>query len=199
MIKRVVMIVVGSFALMACGPGAKIDGKQGAAEALLAASQPSKAKADKSATPADLSGNITWSCPQGGNTEINGASLSIGTGGVSAGVNMKFNGCGIAKSDVGVAIYAGDMNLAQVINTSNGNVGISQKLKGKVTVTGAYDDFLDADVEQTINVGDLGTTGKGVSMRLKGTISTRDGTFTFDEDLTVMSGTISARVEASRM
>ncbi|MFT3710657.1 MAG: hypothetical protein QM817_23795 [Archangium sp.] len=199
MIKRVLMIVVGSFALMACGPGAKIDGKQGAAEAFLAASQPSKKKADTSATPADLTGSLTWNCPEGGNTEINGASVSIGTGGVSAGVNMKFAGCGIAKSKVGVAIYNGDMNLAQNVSTSGGNVGISQTIKGKVTVQGAYDDFVECDVAQTINVGDLGTSGTGVSMHLKGFVKTSEGTFNFDEDLTVMSGTISARVEANRM
>lgn len=199
MIKRVLMIVVGSFALMACGPGAKIDGKQGAAEALLAASQPSKAKADKSATPADLTGGITWNCPQGGSSEIKGASLSIGTGGVAAGVTMAFNGCGIAKSDVGVAIYNGEMNLAQNITTGGGTVGISQTLKGKITVQGAYDDFLDADVEQIVKVGDLGTSGTGVAMHLKGTIKTSEGTFTFDEDLTVMSGTISAKVQTNRM
>ncbi|MBL8914904.1 MAG: hypothetical protein JNM17_29635 [Archangium sp.] len=199
MIKRVLMIVVGSFALMACGPGAKIDGKQGAAEALLAASQPSKAKADKAATPADLSGAINWNCPQGGSAEIKGASVSIGTGGVSAGVTMNFAGCGIAKSDVGVAIYNGDMNLAQNIATGTSTLSVSQTLKGKITVVGAYDDFLDADIEQVVKVGDLGSTGTGVAMHLKGTIKTSEGTFTFDEDLTVMSGTISAKVQTNRM
>lgn len=198
MIKRVLMVVVGSFALMACGPGAKIDGKQGAAEALLAASQPSKAKADRSATPADLNGSIAWNCPQGGSADISGASLSIGGGGVSAGVNMKFSGCGIAKSDIGVAIYNGDMNLAQNIMTGT-TLSVSQTLKGKITVVGAYDDFLDADIEQIVKVGDLGSTGSGVSMHLKGTIKTSEGTFTFDEDLTVMSGTISAKVNTTRM
>lgn len=199
MLKRVLMIVVGSFALMACGPGAKIDGKQGAAEALLAASQPSKAKADPSSTPADLTGGVSWKCPEGGTAEIKGASLSVGTGGVSAGVTMKFGACGIAKSDIGVAIYNGDMNLAQNVSAGGATVSVTQTLKGKILVQGAYDDFLDADVEQSILVGDLGTTGKGVAMRLKGTISTSEGTFTFDEDLTVMSGTIKARVEANRM
>lgn len=198
MMKRIVMIVVGSFALMACGPGAKIDGKQGAAEALFAASKPSKAKADSSATPIDLTGGISWNCPEGGSAEISGASVSVGGGGVSTGVTLSYKGCGLAKSNVGVAIFNGDMTLSQNITTGGGNVGVNQSFKGKVLVQGAYDDFLDADVSQIINVGDLGSAGTGVAMTLKGTIKTTDGTFTFDEMLTVMSGTITAKVQATK-
>jgi hypothetical protein len=191
--------VVSAFALMACGPGAKIDGKQGAAEALFAASKPSKAKADSSATPIDLTGGISWNCPEGGSANISGASVSVGTGGVSTGVTVSYKGCGLAKSsNAGVAIFNGDMTLAQNVTTSGTNVGVSQTFKGKVLVQGAYDDFLDADVAQTIAVGDLGASGTGVAMSLKGTVSTSEGTFTFDEMLTVMSGTITAKLQASK-
>ncbi len=198
MVKRVLMVVVGSFAMMACGPGAKIDGKQGAAEALFAASRPSKAKADTSATPVDLTGGLSWNCPEGGSAKISGAGITIGGGNVSTGVTLTYNGCGLAKSNVGVAIFNGDMTLSQNVTTGAGNVGVSQSFKGKVLVQGAYDDFLDADVSQVINVGDLGAAGTGVSMTLKGTIATSDGTFTFDEALTVMSGTITAKIQASK-
>lgn len=199
MIKRVLMLAVGSLALVACGPGAKIDGKQGAAEAILAASQPTKSATDSGASPVDLSGGVTWNCPEGGNAEIKGGSISIGTGGVSAGLTLKYNGCGIAKSNVGVAVFNGSMTFTQNVMAGSSGVGLDQAFKGKVTVQGAYDDFIDADVKQVINVGDLGTAGKGVSMSLKGTIATSEGTFTFDEMLTVMSGTISAKVSASKM
>lgn len=198
MVRRIVTLAVGSLVMVACGPGAKIDGKQGASEAMLAASQPSKAKADSASTPVDLTGNISWNCPEGGTANISGASISVGTGGVSTGVTLRYNGCGLAKSNAGVAIFNGDMTMAQKIETGGGNVSVNQSFKGKLLVQGAYDDFLDADVTQQVAVGDLGAAGKGVSMSLKGTITTSDGTFTFDEMLTVMSGTITARIEASR-
>jgi hypothetical protein len=198
MIKRVLMLAVGSLALVACGPGAKIDGKQGAAEALLAASQPTKSATDSGATPVDLSGGVTWKCPEGGSAEIKGGSLSIGTGGVTAGLTLKYNGCGLAKSDVGVAVFNGSMTFSQNVMAGSSGVGLDQAFKGRVTVQGAYDDFIDADVKQIINVGDLGTAGKGVSMSLKGTITTSENTFTFDEMLTVMAGTISAKVTTSK-
>ena len=94
----------------------------------------------------------------------------------------------------GVAIFRGDMNLAQKIEIDNATVRVDQKLKGRLDVRGAYDDFLDADITQKIAVGDLGAGASGVSMYLVGTITTSDGTFTFDETVNV-SGSISARID----
>ncbi len=194
MVKRISMLVVGSLVMVACGPGAKIDGKQGAAEALFAASQPSKAS--NSASPIDVSAN----CPHGGTAEINGVGISIGNGGAGVGTNfnMKYNACGVAKGDIGVAIYNGELKFSQNIMASSGNALIEQGFKGKVLVQGAYDDFLDVDVSQRVAVGDLGANGTGVSVVLKGTISTSEGTFTFDESINVVAGQISAKINASR-
>lgn len=198
MVKRVLSLVVGSFVMMACGPGAKINGKQGAADAMFAASQPSRAKADPSATPADLTGGIDFKCPQGGNASINGAGVSVGTGGVSSNFTLKYNGCGMAKGDVGVAIFNGSMTFTQSVATSGGNVSVDQAFKGKILVQGAYDDFIDADVRESVSVGDLGAAGTGVSVILKGTIKTSEDTFTFDETVSVVAGQISAKIQASR-
>ncbi len=196
MVKRISMLVVSSLVMMACGPGAKIDGKQGAAEAMFAASQPSKA--NTAASPIDVSAN----CPHGGTAEINGAGISIGIGSGSAGVgtnfNMKYNGCGVAKGDIGVAIYNGELTFSQNIMAGNGSALVEQGFKGKVLVQGAYDDFLDVDVSQRVAVGDLGANGTGVSVLLKGTISTSEGTFTFDESIDVVAGQISAKINTTR-
>jgi hypothetical protein len=198
MMMRVATLVVGACALMACGPGAKIDGKQGAAEALLAASQPTKAQADKSATPVDLTGGVTWNCPEGGSSKVTGAGISVGGGNVGTNFTLEYSGCGLAKSDVGVAVYNGKLTFGQNVTTSGSNVELAQTFKGKVLVQGAFDDFLDVDVRQEVKAGDLGTTGVGVTMKLVGRIATSEATFTFDEELTVVSGKITAKVEASR-
>ncbi len=198
MIKRVLMLVVGSFVMMACGPGAKIDGKQGAADALFAASQPTKAKADASSTPVDLTGGIDFKCPQGGNAAINGAGISIGGGGVATSFSLKYENCGLAKADVGVAIYNGEMKFSQSVLTSGATVSVDQSFVGKVLVQGAFDDFIDVDVRQSVAVGDLGASGTGVSVVLKGTIKTSQDTFTFDETVSVVAGQISAKIQTSR-
>ena len=199
MVKRILTVVVASFAMMACGPGARIDGKQGAAEALFAASAPSKAKADSSATPVDVTGGLSFKCPEGGTADISGAGISIGTGGVATSVKLTYNGCGLAKHDkYGVAIFNGDLTMAQKIVTGGATISVDQSFKGHVLVQGAYDDFLDVDVSESVAVGDLGTQGSGVSIVLKGTITDKEGTFTFDEMISVIGGNISAKVEASR-
>jgi hypothetical protein len=196
MVKRISMLVVSSLAIMACGPGAKIDGKQGAAEAMFAASQPTKDNAG--ASPVDVNAN----CPQGGKASITGAGINIGIGGGTAGVgtsfNMKYTDCGVAKNDLGIAIYNGELKFTQSVTAGSGSAQVSQAFKGKILVQGAYDDFLDVDVSQQVAVGDLGAAGTGVSVVLKGTISTTEGTFTFDESVNVVAGQISAKINASR-
>lgn len=196
MVKRIAMLVVGSLMMVACGPGAKIDGRQGAAEAMFAGSQPSKA--NTAASPVDISAN----CQHGGNAEINGAGISIGIGGGGAAVGtsfkMKYNGCGVAKGDIGVAIYNGELTFSQNVMAGTAGASVEQAFKGKILVQGAYDDFLDVDVKQQVAVGDLGANGTGVSVVLKGTISTSEGTFTFDESVSVVAGQISAKITASR-
>lgn len=196
MLKRIVTLVAGSLVMVACGPGAKIDGKQGAAEALFAASKPSQAKADNSATPVDLTGSLSWRCPEGGNAKISGASVQVGAGGVSTGVTMTYNACGLSRGGPGVAVFNGDMNLSQKIEVEGATVRLDQKLKGRVLVQGAYDDFVDADITQKITAGDLGADGTGVSMYLVGTITTSEGTFSYDEMINVTAGSITARVES---
>lgn len=198
MVKRVLTLVVGSLALVACGPGAKIDGKQGAAEAMFAASKPSSAKADTASTPVDVTGGINYKCPEGGNASITGAGISIGTGGVGTSFTLKYDNCGLAKGDVGVAIFNGSMSFSQSIVTGS-TISVDQGFKGRLDVKGAYDDFIEADVKQSIAVGDLGASGTGVSMVLKGTIKTSEGTFTFDEMVSVIAGQISAKIDASKM
>lgn len=201
MVKRILMLVVGSLALVACGPGAKIDGKQGAAEAMFAASKPSAAKADSSSTPVDVTGGISYNCPEGGKAAITGTGISLGIGqNTSVGTNftLSYDNCGLAKGDIGVAIFNGKMTFSQNIVAGSSAVSLDQGFKGRLEVKGAYDDFIDADVKQQIAVGDLGASGTGVSMVLKGTITTTEGTFTFDEMVSVIAGQISAKIEANK-
>ncbi len=186
-------------ALTACGPGAKIgNGKQGAAEALFAVSRPSKASADKTASPIDI-GTISWPCPEGGSAKVVGVGVAVDfTGGTSVAqkVSIAFDGCGLAKPSIGTAVFNGELAFTQAVNVAASEVGVNQKILGTVLVQGAFDDYLDADVTQTVAVGALGGTGS-VGMTLKGSVSTSTGSFTFDEMVSVVAGQLSASVSAS--
>lgn len=193
MVKRIVVLVAGSFALTACGPGAKIDGRQGAAQALFAASQPTKAKADSSSSPVDLTGSISWTCPEGGTANISGASINVGGGDVSTGVTLTYNNCGLAKADVGVAKFNGDLTFSQKTELSSSELSLEQGFKGKLTVEGAFDDFLLVDVVQKIKLSDLDAKSGSISMTLVGDIATSEDAYSFNEAVTVTPGSISAK------
>lgn len=197
---RVSLFTLAAVGLMACGPGAKIaTGKQGAAEALFAASRPTKSAADKSQTPADI-GTITWNCPKGGTAELSaaGAGINIGGGNTSVGLklNLKYNGCGLADSDAGIAVYNGSLTLTQSVQVVSSSVSIEQSFAGKVLVQGAFDDYLDANVKQIISAAAL-ESGATVDMKLQGSIATSSGSYTFDESISVTSGRLSVQVKSS--
>lgn len=192
------VMTMSMLGLVACGPGAKIGGgKQGAAEALYGASKATSAGANKQTGGVDITGSISWSCPEGGTAELSGFSVAIDTTGgatVKQTFTAKYNDCGAAKSDQGVAKYNGSWNVTQSVITSANGVSVDQAFKGKVLVQGAFDDFVDADVTQSVLVSGLSSTTGSVSMTLKGTITTSAGTNTYNEEVNVTAGTLTADV-----
>lgn len=191
------LATLAALTLVACGPAAKIgNGKQGAAEALYAASLPTSASADKAATPVDLTGDVTWSCPQGGTAQLSGFSANLVVGGgatIGTKYTLTYKDCGLAKGDVGVARYNGSFAVTKSVLATAGTVSIDQAFKGKVMVQGAFDDFLDADVTQSLQASALNGAG-AVSMTLKGTVAVSSGSYVFDEAVNVTAGQLSVAV-----
>ncbi len=192
--RSVLTLLAASLSLVACGPGAKIAAtKQGAAEALFAASRPSKAGADKNAAPAVI-GTFSWDCPEGGSAKVVGTGVAVGFGtttSVAQNFTLEFDACGLATSDYGNALYDGQLTFTQAVTAAATDVSVSQGIKGRVDVRGAFDDFVDADVTQAIDASALASTAD-VSMNLKGSITTGEGTFTFDEMVSLVGGHLSA-------
>lgn len=191
--KRIALIALSTLGLVACGGTAKIGGgKEGAAQAFFAASSASSAGANRSATPADITGSVSWKCPEGGEASLNGFSLNVNTGGTGASVNqsftIKYTNCGAAKSAAGVAVYNGSFTVTQSVITGAGGASVDQTFKGRIEVQGAFNDFIEADVKQQVAVTSLSSTGGMVSMKLVGTIKTSEGTHTFNEDVNVQAG-----------
>jgi hypothetical protein len=187
------LVAVGTLGLMACGGTAKIGGgKEGAAQAFFAASSATSAGANRSATPLDITGAITWKCPDGGEATLSGFGASVNTGGGGATVAQNFTvtykNCGAAKSDVGVAVYNGSMTVTQSVVTGADGVSVDQQFKGRVEVQGAFNDSIDADVRQQVSVTGLSSSGGTVGMKLVGTIKTSTDSHTFNETVNVTAG-----------
>lgn len=197
--KRVLVIsAVSMMGLMACGPGAKIgNGKQGAAEALFGASKATGSPAQKQAGGVDLSGGLSFSCPEGGTAEMTGFGVAIDTTGgakVNQSFTIKYNDCGAAKSDQGVAKFNGSWTVTQGVIVNGTEVRVDQKFVGKILVQGAFDDFIDANVSQSVKVSDLSTSGVSVSMTLNGSITDSSGKYDFNEAINVNAGSLTADI-----
>lgn len=191
-----IAVAMSALALAACSPAAKIgNGKQGAAEALYAASMPTSAKTDTAGAGVDVSGSVSFSCPEGGTASLSNfqASLSLDAG-VSFGSKFKlaYDQCGLAKADVGVAVYNGSFDVTRALVAGGGSATYAQTFKGKVLVQGAFDDFLEVDATQNLAASALNGTGS-VAMTLKGTVSVSSGTYTYDEAVNVTAGQLSVQ------
>ena len=181
------------------GQGAKLSGKQGAADGLFAAASATNGTSDKTSQPLSINadGTASIACEHGGSAKLSGFQLV--TTGLGVGVNLgqqftiTYSGCGVSNASTGgVAYLDGSLVVKQSIVTTQGSASIDQTFKGKVTFSGAIDDFIDADVVQKVEAGKLSATSGGVSVVLKGNLSTNDGSHTFDEEVNVTAGSISA-------
>lgn len=204
--KTMMTVAIAAFSAMsmlACGGGANAKvggGKEGAAQALAAASAPTKASSERSATPVDLTGDIDWACPYGGSAKLSGFQDVNIQGGVGVSVAQSFQiayaNCGLAQSDVGTAIYNGTLDVTQKVDVSAGGVFLDQQLKGRLTIGGAFEDFLDTDVTQRVAVTALGGNGS-VDMELKGSLSNSSGSYSYDGSISVNGGSLPAVVDMS--
>lgn len=192
--KRIALVALATSALVGCGGTAKIGGgKEGAAQAFFAASSATSAGASRNTQPLDVTGSVSWKCPEGGEASLQGFSVNVGGGGTGANVQQSFtvnyNNCGAAKSDEGVAVFNGPFTVSQSVVTTNGAVSVDQSFKGRIEVRGAFNDFIEADVKQQVAVSGLSSTGgAAVTMKLVGTIKTSTETYTYNEDVAVTAG-----------
>src|SRR3990167_4017414 len=168
--------------LTGCGAAQVGGGKQGAASALAAASKPTKSGADRSVTPVLLS-DLNYTCPEGGSATMSNFDSQVqvsGTGGkVVQRFTITYKGCGLAKSEAGVAIYDGSFTVEQNVEGDATGGSVNQRFSGRVTISGAFNDFLEADVTQRIAASALGAGD--ASMKLVGTLKNASGSYSYDE------------------
>lgn len=205
--KTMMTVAIAAFSAMsmlACGGGANAKvggGKEGAAQALAAASAPTKASSERSATPVNLTGDLDWACPHGGSAKLTGFQDVNVQGGVGVTVAQSFRityeNCGLAQSDVGTALYSGTLDVTQQVDVSADGVFLDQQLKGRLTIGGAFDDFLDTDVTQRVAVTALDGTGS-VDMELKGSLANASGSYSYDGSISVTEGALPAVVDLAQ-
>lgn len=198
-----------SAALFACGPGAKLGGgKEGAASALFTAMGPTKASGSALSLAGqgiDAHANVTASCAHGGSVELSGFGIATNITGtttsVSTSYTVQYNGCGVTTWDNpntpavenDTVVLNGNITVTQDVNVATASGAVSQGIKGKINYNGAFDDYLDVDVSESVEWSKLDTSGGSVSVNLDGSVKTSTDTYTYaKESITVTGGVLIA-------
>lgn len=186
--------VVALFAV-GCGGTAKIGGgKMGAASAALAASQPTQSSDVNMVSL--LFGSMSVKCKLGGEVRMKDFKFNVaaGNGGASTdfGFTAEYANCKSATSDAGDAVFNGTLSVSNLTKASDAGALLQQTLKGRLTVGGAFNDFLDTDLVQELAAGTA--NGPMVSLVMKGSIANSGGSYSFDESITVASDKIAVDI-----
>jgi hypothetical protein len=199
-IVRLSLLAAVTTALVACGGGEKIGGgKEGAAKAMFDASKPAG---------------------EGGRS--NGQSLmqqmaaGAATGSVDFKVDCAKSGSVHLKLDLTAGNQAGTIRYATEykdcnqdgVNSFNGTMTVdfdfaglvtppyemSMHLKGKIEISGDIDDYIDADITESITATAIGASSGAVTFKLNGTIKTSESSYTYaNESVTItVEGSIPA-------
>ena len=192
------VLAAAALSLAACSSGPKLGGgKQGAAQALYQASDSTSDKGQnrlmKRAMGQDISldGSVEVQCTHGGS-----ASMSVDTDSISStetsvqlAFDIEYDDC----NEDGKNTLNGDMTMGFLISVDTTSFELALKMKGELDISGEVDDFIDADVTEYI--GFNGTSGQ-VTLKLNGTIETRSGAYTYNNESFTFAEAATLPVEA---
>ncbi len=200
---RLSILAVASAALVACGGGAKLGGgKEGAAQALFAASQPAAKGGQGNLLQSLASGAITVDagasvdCLKGGSVKLKVDLSSIDQNSGKFKYEIEYKGC----SQDGINEFDGKMSMEfSVVTDGTTSASISMRLKGKIEISGEIDDFIDADVTETIDVTATGANSGTVTVKINGTIKTSEGSYSYlNEAISIsVGGELPAQVDGN--
>lgn len=204
---RLSLLALATTALVACGGGAKIGGgKEGAAKALFDASQPAGQGGNKQqglnvsglglnvsglvdprtlASAADTSLEVSVDCAKEGSVKLKLDLTSTGSQAGGFKYKVSYDKC----SQDGVNSYKGDMTIEYSFAGTGTSLDLAMRMKGKIEISGDVEDFIDADVTETISLAATSATSGTVTVKLNGSIKTSEGSYTYaNEALTLTAG-----------
>jgi len=198
---RLSVLAAATAALVACGgSGAKLGGgKEGAAQALFEASQPAGKGGQGNLLQALASGvtsaEVSVDCAQGGSVKLKLDLSAIDQTSGSFKYELEYNGC----NEDGVNEFDGKMKMEFKFASSTTSASVELKLKGKIEISGEINDYLDADVTETIDVAATGANSGSVTVKLNGTIKTSTESYTYtNESITItVGGELPAEVDGN--
>lgn len=201
---RTSLLAAAALSLAACSSGPKLGGgKQGAAQALYQASDSTSEKGQSAVlkrafaranqdVDVNIDGSIEVACTHGGSAtmELDMDSLTSTETEFELAFNIEYDGC----NEDGKNELDGEMTmkfLASMPTSESFEFGVH--MKGQIDISGEVDDYLDADITQYVGIN--GTSGQ-ISVKLKGTIETRSGEYTYSDEAFTFAVDATLPVEA---
>jgi hypothetical protein len=193
---RLSLLAVVATALAACGgSGAKLGGgKEGAAKALFAASQPAGKGGNSSGqslmrqmASGAATGAVEFSvdCASKGSVKLKLDLTSSGTQSGSLKYEVEYKDC----NQDGVNSFDGKMTMEMTISGSATSLEMALKLKGKINLSGDISDYVDADITETLSATATSATSGSVTVKLNCSIKTSSSSYTYaNESLTISAG-----------
>jgi hypothetical protein len=187
---RMTLLAAAAASLTACSSGPMLGGgKQGAAQALFQASEPAskKGQAAMNRLAAGLTVSESVPCTHGGSAtfSLDEDNILADENNVSISFDVEYDAC----NEDGKNEIDGEMTLGFLLGTDGStNFEMALSLEGEVEFSGEVDDYIIADITESI---DFNGTSAQVTLKLNGTIETRGGAYSFNnETITITDGAL---------
>jgi hypothetical protein len=192
---RLTILSAMTLGLVACGGGAKLGGsEQGAAQAAFQASQPvgrnGNTSADALVRQALASGALTvtvsYDCHKGGKVSWSVDATNIGQNG-TFNYDVTYDAC----NEDGKNEYNGKMAYAMRfdIDPTLQSFSFITSMKGRLTIEGEVSDYIDADVDLTMELNATSAHSGKVTVLVDGIIKTSGGSHVYTQDtLSIFAG-----------
>ena len=178
---RTASLLAVSLALLssACGPASAplAPGKQSTSQALFHALRPA------SAEPTDTSGQGGAGAASSVKGRVGGAAkvafeVSVTSGNVAVRRSITY----VDFTEDGKTFYNGTLAVDVLVKTSATSAVVKYAAKGKVTLSGAVNDFLEADVAIEVDSTSLSSTSGSASVKLAGKVTTSTGAYQYGDE-----------------
>jgi hypothetical protein len=175
--------------LMSCQPGLRVaPGKLHSAKALVAVQSALKPAVLAIGPMSEAPAATSVACPLGGSAVRSAGKIASLALPMRIAFSIRYTDCAI-EAEGGTAVLTGTVDFEQVLQVESKAANWTLNTQGRVALSGAYDDFIEVDVQQQLNK--LSPDDVTIPMRLDGRISTQNGVNAFFETLTLpLSGAI---------
>ena len=197
---RPAVLIAALATLVACGGSAPLaPTKEATAQAVYTVGQGAKGARGAVSPLADFQAlarsqpgipfqaDVTSSCAKEGKVTLKISSVEVDLSDTAAttlfNMSMVYDNC----THDGKSRMTGTLATSLITTTAAAGASVVMGMKGKVTLTGEVEDFLDMDINQSMEASSLEASSGKVGIYMQGKVTTSSGTYTFNNEVVAVS------------